>query len=152
MPFDDEDDSFVPKTGLKNFGSKKSIIDNITEKKEEQRKFFEKKVEGYENNQSANQNDAVSLAAKFKEIIADKTLKSNKTFALEGIEKEFLSNILKFSEKLNNDEDENEGIGSLYLISLLLKSTLFYRDRINELEYEIFNLKNNNSKIVIKNE
>jgi hypothetical protein len=71
----------------------------------------------------------------------DKTLAQNKTVFMIDLEREVLSKMVDLAVTINNDELENEGMGSIMWIVTLLKNSFKQRNKINELEYEIFQLK-----------
>jgi hypothetical protein len=48
--------------------------------------------------------------------------------------------MLSIAIDINNNENEKEGMGSLAIITLLLKQCILHRNKINNLEYLISNL------------
>jgi hypothetical protein len=144
MPFDEEDDnddgSANKKIGIKNASTKKSMFDSLPKKPNQQ--DFEKKVQATQQQMATYKQKASELAIQFKKTIDDKTLPENKNiFSLE-IEKELLGKMVQLAAEINNDPNEQEGMGSLSWITLLLKTNFAQRDRINILEYKIFQLEN----------
>ena len=68
--------------------------------------------------------------------MADKTLPQNRNILNAETERELMQNMIQLAIEINNDPaEENEGMGSLTWITLLLKTCLSQRDRLNEMEY-----------------
>jgi hypothetical protein len=137
MPFDEEPDETLneptKKTGLKKVSSQKSIFDNIPKKQSFEE--FSQKVDVAEEKVLSYKERSAKLAVEFLELIKDKTLKQNKTIFSKEMEKELLLKLVGVSIEINNDPLEKEGMGSLALITLLFKTVLMQRDRVNELEF-----------------
>ena len=138
MPFDEEDDSDInskPKIGLKFKNVDKS---SSTQKKATQEQF-EKKVQEVQEKNSSYKRRASELAIQFKKVIEDKTLPQNKNIFANEIERELLANMIDLAVEINNDPNEQDGMGSLSWITLLLKTVISQRDKINKLEYALYN-------------
>lgn len=140
MPFDEEDnvEEKRTKSGVKNVSSQKSIFEN--KPKKPTLDSFKQTVAQVEENKSVYRKRANELASSLLELMNDKTLAANKNIIQKDVERETLSNLLKLAEEINNDENENEGTGSLFLNTLLFKCILLQRDKINALEYEVSKL------------
>ena len=137
MPFeqDDDDNQISKNTGLKNVSTQKSIFENLKKKPTQQ--DFENQVKTNQQQIATYKQRAADLAIQFKKIVEDKTLPQNKNvFSLE-LEREVLSNMIQLAVEINNDPNEQEGMGSLSWIILLFKTILSQRDRISNLEYSI---------------
>ena len=137
MPFDEEEQTIENKKniGLKAVSSQKSIFDKIPKKPTPE--DFQKKVSSDQERSLSYKQRASELALQFKKIIEDKTLSQNKSvFSLE-IEKETLTKMVELAIEINNDANEQEGMGSLSWITFLMKTALSQRDRINYLEYNL---------------
>lgn len=136
MPFDEDEPIESPqKVTLKKVSSQKSIFDNMPKKPTQEE--FSQKVASNQEKMATYKQKASELALQFKKIIEDKTLSQNKNiFALE-VEKEVLSKMVQLAVDINNDPNEQEGMGSLTWITLLFKTVLSQRDRINNLEYNL---------------
>jgi len=150
MPFDEEPDDLneeVKKPLLKNFGQK-SMFDNTVPKKSNQ-EILDKKAKIIHDKSNLYKKRAAELMRDFNKIMQDKTLPENKNVFGKNFEIEILSNLIKFAEELNNDPDENEGYGSLSIITMLLKNSFQQRDNINVLEYEIFKIQNKMNSVQI---
>lgn len=136
MPFDEDPDSdSSQKIGLKKVSSQKSIFENLPKKPTPE--DFEKKVAAVQEKAVGYKQRAAELALQFKKTVEDKTLAANKNvFAIE-VEKEILTKMVQLAIEINNDPNEQEGMGSLSWITLLFKTVLSQRDRINNLEYMV---------------
>jgi hypothetical protein len=137
MPFEEEEDiSQQPaKIGLKNVSSQKSIFDTAPKKPTQEE--FESKVQKIQETSGGYKAKAADLAVQFKKLVDDKTLAPNKNVFAKQLEKEILTNMAELAVEINNDPHEQEGMGSLGWVILLLKTILGQRDRINNLEYTI---------------
>ena len=150
MPFDDteeqEEFSSNKKIGLKQVSSQKSIFDKEKEIKPS-KENFEKKVEEVNKKMNDYKAKAAEMALSYKKLILDKTLVQNKNIFSEEIEKETLSKMVNLAIEINNDENEQEGMGTLGWVTLLLKYFLHHRDRLNSLEYQLMTLQKNNEEL-----
>lgn len=136
MPFDEEnDDVSVPakNSGLKKVSTQKSIFENLPKKPSSEE--FEKRVHETQERMTGYKLHGATLSKQFFKMLGDKTLKQNKSPFGADAEKELLSKMVQLAIDINNDPVEQEGMGSLGWITLLLKVCLHQRDRINQLEY-----------------
>jgi len=140
MPFDEEEESVPqkPKIGLKNVSSQKSIFDSIPKKPSQE--DFDKKVKEVQEKSNGYKQRAADLAINFKKLMEDKTLLQNKNIFATELERELLSKMIQLAVEINNDPNEQEGMGSLGWITLLFKTFFAQRDKINYLEYRLFQL------------
>lgn len=83
---------------------------------------------------------AADLFVQFSRAMSDKTLSQNRNVFNNESEKELLQNMIQLAIDVNNDPNEQEGMGSLTWITLLFKTCLSQRDRMNELEYALGSL------------
>jgi len=133
--FDDDDDSDGKKpTGLK-ISNKNSIFNSLPKKPnpaefQQKVKDTQEKIMGYEA-------EASQLAVMFKKMLDDRTLSDNKTMLALEAERDLIAKIVDVAVKLNNDENELEGMGSVGLSILLFRGILEHRDKINKLEYSL---------------
>lgn len=147
MPLDaEEDDLPIKKVGLKQISSKKSIFDADNSKKNS-KEDFDRKVEDIHKKTNDYKAKAADLALAYKKLVLDKTLPQNKNVFLEELEKETLTKMVSLAVEINNDENEQEGMGTMGWVTLLLKYFLHHRDRINTLEYSILQLQKNNEEL-----
>lgn len=110
-----------------------------TEEKESIEKLEEKVSEHQKEEQEILQ-EIHSLSSRFIGFIRTKTLKENKSPIESSVEAETVQGLVQMALKLNNDQTQPEGIGSVGVITLLLKSVLAQRDIINNLEFKVSQL------------
>lgn len=137
MPFDEDEEDILPNknAGLKKVSSKKSIFDELPKKPSPE--DFQRKVLSSQERLSGYRLAVAELSKQFLKLISDKTLKQNKSLFDADIEKEVVAQMIKLASDINNDPAEQEGIGSLSWITILLKVVLSQRNRINDLEYRV---------------
>jgi hypothetical protein len=140
MPFDEDDDvdSSSKKIGVKNVSTQKSIFESIPKKPSQE--DFDRQVQSAQQKMAGYKQKTAELAIQFKKILEDKTLPENKNIFAVELEREVLSKMIELAIEINNDPNEQEGMGSLSWITFLFKNLLSQRDRINKLEYTIFQL------------
>jgi hypothetical protein len=141
MPFEEDEQPLAPatpKVGLKNVSSQKSIFDSIPKKPSPE--DFDKKVKEIQDKNLGYKQKAAELAINFKKLMEDRTLVQNKNIFASELERELLSKMIQLAAEINNDPNEQEGMGSLGWITLLFKTMFSQRDRINQLEYRLFQL------------
>jgi len=143
MPFDEEDEQEpnLNKKGLKKVSSQKSVFDGIPKKPTQA--DLDSKVKNAQDRASSYKQKAAEYSSQFKKMMSDKTLTQNRSVFTSELESEILGNMIKLAVEVNNDPHEQEGMGSLMWIVLLLKTFLMQRDRINQLEYTISQLEKN---------
>jgi len=71
----------------------------------------------------------------------NKTLAENKDPNEKEGEDKLLLQYIEFARIVNNDEGEEECLGAMAIITMLLRGLLIQRDRMNELEYTVKDLK-----------
>lgn len=125
---------YKPKVTMKKQGST-SMFDNMPKKPTQQE--FQQKVQEGQETQAGYKRQAAELFVQFQKAMSDKTLAQNRNIFNRETEKEMLQNMLMLATEINNDPNEQEGMGSLTWITLLLKMCLMQRDRMNELEYAL---------------
>jgi hypothetical protein len=138
VPFEEEYDDLPEKkskTGLKNISSQKSIFENSPKKPSQE--DLDKKANAIYERGSTYKMRAAELALQFNRAMADKTLKANKTIFSAEIEQELLTKMIGLAIDINADPAEQEDMGSLSWITLLLRTCFAQRDRANYLEYAI---------------
>ena len=133
MPFESDEEDIKPKMTAGKVSSQKSIFENIPKKPTQ--KEFEATVKQVEETKATHKQKAAGLSLNYRKLIEDRTLLQNKHILAKDIEIETISEMLKLSQEVEDDMDEPAGVGSLMWISLLLKLTLYQRDRLNSLEY-----------------
>jgi hypothetical protein len=90
---------------------------------------------------------AVQVIQRYMKMTDDKTLSQNKGSIANDVEREIRQDLIQLALDLNNDEfEEDNGKGSVVVLSALTKVLLQYRDRINQLEFEIQQMKRTSQK------
>ena len=125
---------YTPKVTMKKQGST-SMFDNQPRKPTPQE--FQQKVQEGQETLAGYKRRAAELFVQFQKSMGDKTLAQNRNIFNRETEKEMLQNMLHLASEINNDPNEQEGMGSLTWITLLLKMCLAQRDRMNELEFAL---------------
>ena len=139
MPFDEDDPKeYVPKVGVKQVQGQKSMFDGKPKKPTQQE--FQQQVQQTQEKMSGYKKRAADLFVQFSRAMSDKTLSQNRNVFNNESEKELLQNMIQLAIDVNNDPNEQEGMGSLTWITLLFKTCLSQRDRMNELEYALGSL------------
>jgi hypothetical protein len=143
VPFEDDegDLSDVKRSAKKpKISDGKSLFDN--QPKQPSTSDFLNRASEINGKMNDYKSRAAELAAQFKKMISDKTLPQNKTVISRDIEREVLVKMMQLASEINNDENEEEGMGSLGWIALLFNTSVSNRDRCNVMEYELLNIKN----------
>lgn len=144
-PFEDDDEEDLPikdsKAGLKNVSSQKSIFDGKPKKPTQ--KDLDTRVKEIEDNNAGYKQRVADLAIRFRKLQEDKTLPVNRSIFANDVEREVLTDMIALATEINKDPNEDEGIGSLSWITLLFKTTLSLRDRLNKLEFALLQMEKN---------
>ena len=82
-----------------------------------------------------------NFAKAFLATMKNKTLAENKDPNEKEGEDKLLLQYIEFARIVNNDEGEEECLGAMAIITMLLRGLLIQRDRMNELEYTVKDLK-----------
>ena len=86
------------------------------------------------------------LASKFIKASRNKTIATNQGVLSKEYDKDIRAELLRFGIGQNNDETaQYDGMGSIAILTIVLKVLLEYRDRINELEYKLAKLESKSS-------
>lgn len=91
--------------------------------------------------------EAFDLGKQYRDLLEDKTIPENKKFLDESREKEIIGQLISYAIKVNIDEDEHEGMGSVALLTLMMKCVLKMRDRYNDIEYKYHMLEKNHIRL-----
>ena len=148
MPFDQDEtkpSAQSKKIGVKSVSSQKSIFDNMPKKPTQGQ--LEAKVAQVQETASVYKTEADALARQFINAIKDKTLVENKNQFQKDVEVELLRNMANLAQKIDNDEVEMAGMGSLAWIVLLFRTCFNQRDRANALEYRLLQLEKKMSAV-----
>jgi len=134
MPFDEdlEDISKLKMVGK----NERSMF-----KQEPSSTSLEEKVKEIEKNKQKYRQEIAKLSLQLKKVLDDKTLQENKNVLSKSIESDTVKEIIDLAQKINSDQNEQEGMGSLLLCTILLKALLSSRDRQNKIEYDLSVLK-----------
>lgn len=123
------------KIGIKNVSSQKSFLDSLPKKPSQE--DFTNQVRQSHDLMSSYKSKTAELAIAFNKLIADKTLPLNKNIIQKELEVDILKSMIKLAQEINGNASEREGEGSLSWITVLLRTCLTQRDRINNLEYAL---------------
>jgi hypothetical protein len=94
----------------------------------------------YHNEQSSR---AVDCVSRFLKLSDDKTLLQNRGSVALDVEREIRQDLIQLALDLNNDENETDnGKGSVVVLSAVTKIILMYRNRLNQLECDSEQFKN----------
>ena len=139
MPLDTTPKKFVPKAGLKQMSGQKSMFENKPKPPTQQQ--FQEQVQEANEKLTDYKKRASELFTQFNKTVADKTLASNRNVLNIDAERELLQNMIQLAMEINNDPNEQDCMGSLTVITCLMKINLAQRDRINDLEHGLVQLK-----------
>jgi hypothetical protein len=135
-PFDeDPKEPREQKVKLKQVSSQQSMFDNAPKKTTPQE--FQQQVHAQQEKSNSYKVRASKLAMDFGRLMTDKTLPPNKSLFAQEAERETLSNMIQLAIEINNDSNEQEGMGSLGWITLLFRTCMVQRDLINQAEYKL---------------
>ena len=136
MPFEDEEaplSKVVSNLKINNDNSSVRVADA------EKIPFDKRANEAFSQDESFKKK-AYDLGKVFVQILDDKTLVANKSLMAKDLERESLQNLIKLGMEMNADENQPESMGSIGMITLLLKGVIMQRDKINSLEYRVLGL------------
>lgn len=117
--------------------NKKSMFNRPDEPSGEE---FELSANDVFNKYELRKRKCADLGSKFLSVLNDKTLIENKTPMAKDVELDLLSSLIKIAVEINTDTSENEGMGSLAMITMLLNGMMRQRDKINELSFRLSKL------------
>lgn len=107
-------------------------------KKNSSEEEFTAKVNLHHTKTIDTNNRAMELAKQFWDMIRNKELIVNKGPTTKSIEKETFNNLIAYARELNNDPEQLEdSMGSVALITLLMKTVIYQRDLCNEFEFRL---------------
>lgn len=114
----------------------------LKKEKEEYKKRFDDQASKTIEYHNEKQKVAVEVLTRFIKAAHDKTLLKNKGSIGVDIDTEIRKDVINLANDLNNDDTEQLNCsGSMAAITAIMKILFDYRDRINELEYKISNMK-----------
>jgi hypothetical protein len=125
---------------LKNKAAEQKERDRTN--REEYRQKFEENADKTIQYHDDKNKRAVDCVSRYLKMANDKTLIQNKGGIAEDVEREIRQELIQMALDLNNDENEEDnGKGSVAVLSVVTKIIMLYRDRLNQLEYEMHQLK-----------
>lgn len=93
-------------------------------------------------------NKAVDVISRYVSLVKDRTLSRNRNVIAADVEREIREQMINLALDLNNDENEpDNGKGSIVVLTVLAKIILLYRDRLNDLEFEVQQLRRELNKL-----
>lgn len=104
---------------------------------------FNEKIEDHQARAKFYFEKISELTTQINSFVKDTTLKSNKGPIQIEMEQQIIKDMVSLSQQINQDQTQEEGLGSAGVNLLLLKIVLFQRDKINELDYKISKLDKN---------
>ena len=145
MSFDEDDEPgpVKPKTGVK-LSNKNSMFAKTVKKPSAE--DFQNLSRDSNARTLAYAERAKDLSTKFVKMMNDKTLSKNKEITA-SLDKEVITALLQLANEINNDDAQEEGVGSIGVISILFKTVVDHRDKINNLEFSIEKLKEEINKL-----
>lgn len=110
--------------------------------REEYKRRFEERAEETIVHRNEQEGQIIETITRFLKVSDDKTLTSNRGHIAVDVEREIRQDLLEVAQEMNNDETVlDNGKGSIVAISVLTKVLMSYRDRLNQLEYELHQIK-----------
>lgn len=80
---------------------------------------------------------AYELGKKFIRMVEDKILPENKGPTAKSVESQIINELLMLGVAMNTDQTQEEGMGGIGIVTLLIKGMLYQRDRINNLQWRL---------------
>lgn len=147
MGFSEVDKEVVPTRGVKLKNKAAEKLEQERVQKEEYKKRFEEQADKTIQHYREKDTKAIDTISRFIKMAGEKTLASNKGGIAIDVEREIRQELIQLAIDLNNDENEEDnGKGSVVVLSAIIKVMLMYRDRINQLEFDIHQLKRDGNK------
>jgi hypothetical protein len=133
-----EEREVVATKGLKIRNRSADDEERMKEERANYRSRFDNLVDKTIEFQKDKEKKAVSAVTRFLQMCNDKTLPKNKGMVGLDVEREIRQELIQVAIDLNNDPtEEQDGMGSVTLISALCKVLLTQRDRLNQVEYDL---------------
>jgi hypothetical protein len=138
---DDQEEAAPPKANLKENLAKKSRFAKDDDAPKKTAVDFDKEVVNHQKNENDIRQRVMELSNKFKSALKDKTLEENKGPIKKDYESEIINQLCDVGLRMNNDQNQPEGLGSIGLSNLLFRAILIQRDMINEQSFQISQMK-----------
>ncbi len=126
--------------------NKKSKFAPQIEAKQAATQLHEAAIAAHQKTQTLQQ-EIFDLGIEFLNIIKNRTVPAQKGVIEQSLERESLQKLIKFAIEMNIDPQEQEGIGSISLLTLVLKVLILLRDKNNVMEHKIYQLEKQLSMI-----
>jgi hypothetical protein len=149
-PFEEPEIIAKPKIGLKK-PENKSMFDNQPKKQEkaQQEEFKQRASEVNERFNSYNER-AMEAVSSFMKLLDDQTIAKNKSSFAPQLEQEVIGKFQNLALDMEADELQPNGMGSIGVVTFLLKVALIQRDKINQLDYAISQLQGKVKEVIAK--
>lgn len=139
---DDPNKEVVATRGVKLKNKAAEAKEKEKKEREEYMRKFDERAEQTVKYHQEQGNRAVEVISRFLKMAEDKTLAQNRGGIAEDVEREIRQQLIQLALDMNNDENEDDnGKGSVVVLSVVSKIILLYRDRLNSLEYELQQLR-----------
>lgn len=142
MGFENTEREVVATRGVKLKNKAAEQAEKEKKEKEEYMRKFDDRAEQTVKYHQEQGSRAVESIRRFLKMAEDKTLAVNRGGIANDVEREVRQDLIQLALDLNNDENEEDnGKGSVVVLSVVTKIILMYRDRLNDLEYEMQQLR-----------
>jgi len=153
MGFQNTNKEVVATRGVKIKTKAAAQREQAEKEREDYKNKFEinaEKTVQYHNEKSSH---AVDIISRYLRMIDDKTLIRNRGSIANDVEREIRQQVIQLALDMNNDENEEDnGKGAVVVLSAVTKVLLMYRDRLNDLEFEVQQLKRDFNKLSSKSQ
>lgn len=126
----DEEIEASRNAGLKISPSRTRIV------KKQERQNFQQQVMGTHKRLEGHLKEAYDLGVEFTRLMADTRLPDNIGPMDKSFENEIVRKLINYAMTVNSDPQENDGMGSISLVTLLIKTMFKMRNRANEMAYD----------------
>jgi hypothetical protein len=138
----------VAKRGVKLRNKAAEQREEEKRQREEYKRRFDERAEATVKHVNEQGDRAINAISRFLKMTEDRTLAENRGGIANDVEREIRQDLIQLALDMNNDEtEEDNGKGSVVVLSVVTKILLVYRDRLNQLEYDNYQLKNELRKI-----
>lgn len=136
MPFDDRDDSET-KGPVRKIGLKKTNVVQPNVNNAEIKNAFDQQADAQYSKIESYKQQIWDLSIKYKGFVESKVLPENRGPIVSNLEKEVLDHLVQLASEMNEDETQQQSVGSTALCMLLMKCMLLQRDIINSLNFKV---------------
>ena len=135
LSFEDGDMTDDEASAQRNSGIKLKPSSTRQEQKQV-KQSFRTKVMDTNKRLEGHLQDAYELGMEFHSLMSEKRVPENIGPYERSFEQEIIRKLINYSMTVNRDPNEQEGMGSISLITLLLKSMFKLRDKMNQVSYD----------------